>query len=162
MTSSKKHDVEPPNQNKGIWQRVVGRSLHEVWVSWNSFLALEYTRQITKCWNFSNMVWYIISWKWCLQMPLYKINVTRDLNTLLAPIFCASNSYLVQWLAWLWARTLQNMVGLQQFPNIQTSRVSCQKGPTCHAYAWQIGPFWQDTLDMWSSRVSGCYYAEGR
>ena len=25
--------------------------------------------------------------------------------------------------------------------------VSCQKGPTRHAYAWQIGPFWQDTLD---------------
>ena len=22
-----------------------------------------------------------------------------------------------------------------------TSRVSCQKGPTRHAYAWQIGPF---------------------
>ena len=32
-------------------------------------------------------------------------------------------------------------------PNI--SMVSCQKGPTCHAYAWQIGPFWQDTLDIW-------------
>ena len=29
------------------------------------------------------------------------------------------------------------------------SMVSCQKGPTCHAYAWQIGPFWQDTLDIW-------------
>ena len=28
------------------------------------------------------------------------------------------------------------------------SRVSCQKGPTRHAYAWQIGPFWQDTLDV--------------
>ena len=28
------------------------------------------------------------------------------------------------------------------------SRVSCQKGPTRHAYAWQIGPFWQDTLEM--------------
>ena len=27
-------------------------------------------------------------------------------------------------------------------------RVSCQKGPTRHAYAWQIGPFWQDTLDV--------------
>ena len=26
--------------------------------------------------------------------------------------------------------------------------VSCQKGPTRHAYAWRIGPFWQDTLDM--------------
>ena len=29
------------------------------------------------------------------------------------------------------------------------SRVSCQNSPTRHAYAWQIGPFWQDTLDMW-------------
>ena len=27
--------------------------------------------------------------------------------------------------------------------------VSCQKGPTRHAYAWQIGPIWQDTLDIW-------------
>ena len=26
------------------------------------------------------------------------------------------------------------------------SMVSCQKGPTRHAYAWQIGPFWQGTL----------------
>ena len=28
--------------------------------------------------------------------------------------------------------------------------VSCQKGPTRHAYAWQIGPFLQDTIEMWS------------
>ena len=28
------------------------------------------------------------------------------------------------------------------------SMVSCQKGPTRHAYAWQIGPFRQDTLDI--------------
>ena len=28
------------------------------------------------------------------------------------------------------------------------SMLSCQKGPTRHAYAWQIGPFWQDTLDI--------------
>ena len=27
------------------------------------------------------------------------------------------------------------------------TRVSCQKGPTHHAYVWQIGPFWQDILD---------------
>ena len=27
------------------------------------------------------------------------------------------------------------------------SRVSCQKGPICHAYAWRVGPFWQDTID---------------
>ena len=31
----------------------------------------------------------------------------------------------------------------------KTSRVSWQKGPTRHAYAWQIGHFWQDTLDIW-------------
>ena len=33
--------------------------------------------------------------------------------------------------------------------------VSCQKGPTHHAYAWQIGPFWQDTLDLWYQEFSG-------
>ena len=27
-------------------------------------------------------------------------------------------------------------------------RVSRKKGPIRHAYAWQIGPFWQDTLDL--------------
>ena len=35
-------------------------------------------------------------------------------------------------------------------PDKLITRVSCQKGPTRHAYAWQIGPFWQDTLeDRW-------------
>ena len=34
------------------------------------------------------------------------------------------------------------------------SMVSCQKGPTRHAYAWQIGPIWQDTLDMWCWYIS--------
>ena len=31
------------------------------------------------------------------------------------------------------------------------SMVSCQKGSTHHAYAWLIGPFWQDTLDLFIS-----------
>ena len=35
------------------------------------------------------------------------------------------------------------------------SRVSCKKGPTRHAYPWQIGPFWQDTLEMWVTISSG-------
>ena len=29
-----------------------------------------------------------------------------------------------------------------------SSMVSCQMGPTRHAYAWQIEPFWQDTLEL--------------
>ena len=32
--------------------------------------------------------------------------------------------------------------------SIHISRVSCHKGPTRHAYACQIGPFSQDTLDL--------------
>ena len=26
--------------------------------------------------------------------------------------------------------------------------MSCQKGPICHAQAWRVGPFWQDTIDI--------------
>ena len=33
------------------------------------------------------------------------------------------------------------------------SRVSRQKGPTRHAYAWQIWPFWQDTLDYYQIQM---------
>ena len=31
------------------------------------------------------------------------------------------------------------------------SMVSCQKGPTRHASAWQKGPIWQDTLELLTS-----------
>ena len=31
---------------------------------------------------------------------------------------------------------------------VDISMIFCQKGPTRHAHAWQIGPFWQDTLDI--------------
>ena len=36
------------------------------------------------------------------------------------------------------------------------SRVSCQKGPTRHVYAWQIGPFWQDTPDAFFDAGRKC------
>ena len=36
--------------------------------------------------------------------------------------------------------------------------VSCQKGPTRHAYAWQIGPFWQDTLDISCAYIQHVQY----
>ena len=40
-------------------------------------------------------------------------------------------------------------------------RVSCQKGPTRHAYAWQIGPFWNIPSILHNIRTlsSQCLYA---
>ena len=36
--------------------------------------------------------------------------------------------------------------------------MSCQKGPTHHACAWQIGPFWQDTLGIcFSALIIHCF-----
>ena len=42
--------------------------------------------------------------------------------------------------------TADGSYGHEQFAP-QISMVSCQKGPTRHASAWQLGPFW-DTLDI--------------
>ena len=44
---------------------------------------------------------------------------------------------------------------------IQRWRVSCQRGPTRHAYAWLIGPFWQDTLEIKPNDFS-CHIAKWR
>ena len=41
------------------------------------------------------------------------------------------------------------------------SRVSYQKGPTRHAYAWQIGPFSQDILDLIIDVRQGCFTGTG-
>ena len=46
------------------------------------------------------------------------------------------------------------------------SRASCQKGPTHHAYAWRVGPFWLDTLafsimgflSTWSMKL--CHFTD--
>ena len=44
--------------------------------------------------------------------------------------------------------SFHNFNWTKKIKHIHISRVSCKKGPTCHAYAWQIGHFWQDTLDI--------------
>ena len=38
---------------------------------------------------------------------------------------------------------------------VHNSMVSYQKGPTHHAYAWQIRPFWQDTYPRTQGRGEG-------
>ena len=37
-----------------------------------------------------------------------------------------------------------------------TSRVSCQKGLICHAYAWQVRLLWLDTIDLWPFFLGKC------
>ena len=39
-------------------------------------------------------------------------------------------------------------ISIAKMSNCYILIVSCQKGPTRHTYAWQIEPFWQDTLDL--------------
>ena len=41
-----------------------------------------------------------------------------------------------------------------------TSRVSCQKGPICHASAWRVGPFWQEDL-IWLTGSAFSVYIHG-
>ena len=48
----------------------------------------------------------------------------------------------------IFSKHLQLLVSVYLIIQI-SGALSCQKGPTCHAYAWQIGPFWQDTLYIW-------------
>ena len=49
--------------------------------------------------------------------------------------------YLVLW----WVHRVTSWLSWWYAHNMIYSMVSCEKGPTRHAYAWQIGPFWQDT-----------------
>ena len=51
---------------------------------------------------------------------------------------------------YMYAAQYHTLASLLASPDsCNNSRVSCQKGPTCHAYPWQVGPFWQDTLELW-------------
>ena len=74
----------------------------------------------------------------CNTCMLREKEISRDLST-----GCARGEYPMSHHYGVWRHT--------PVTDSHISRVSCQKGHTRHAYAWQIGPFWQDTLDM-----SGC------
>ena len=41
----------------------------------------------------------------------------------------------------------QSTLNIWQYIQQNIARVSCKKGPICHAEAWRVGPFLQDTLD---------------
>ena len=74
-------------------------------------------------------------WIWCTRLMIRQLRF----------------SWIMVWFRWwLGARkgTSHYLTKRRPISATQISRVSCQKGPTRHAYAWQIGPFRQDILDM--------------
>ena len=46
---------------------------------------------------------------------------------------------------------IQEMIKFEWYESSKTIHVDgiLPRGPYSHAYAWQMGPFWQDTLDVW-------------
>ena len=52
--------------------------------------------------------------------------------------------WYTNYMDWFWTGSNSKIFQLWKV----ISMVSRHKGPTRHAYAWQIGPIWQDTRDM--------------
>ena len=82
--------------------------------------------------------WYKSPWKWLI----YKRNVEQPKKIIK---FTVRHNY-----SSAQDNTLLNtaMLELKNITIRLNSMASCQNGPTRHAYAWQIGPFWQDTIEF--------------
>ena len=96
-------------------------------------------------WSFliNEVLWYLFTWRqfhWEYWIYLLFIWV-RSRN-------CGC---LVTWFCYQLIAKPGNKTAAVLWPDpyeFENSRVSWQKGPTRHAFAWQIGPFWQDTLEL--------------
>ena len=75
----------------------------------------------------------------CLISSHYNTPVKPVILVALAP-FDISGTYSI-----MKSNLLHSLNSLNRIYSIVKSRVSCQNGPTRHAYAWQIRPFGQDT-----------------
>ena len=76
---------------------------------------------------------------WCIRNANYK-----GLHQLLA--FSASHVSVI--VTQITGKSNVHWTACSSQQQQNSLRVSCQKGPTRHAYAWQIGPFWQDNLEF--------------
>ena len=61
---------------------------------------------------------------------------------------CDVNIFQVGLLIVAYCDVIGSIVAYGDIIGSNNSMVSCLKGPTRHAYAWQIGPFWQGTIDI--------------
>ena len=84
------------------------------------------------CTQVHALLCFIVVWSWLILLISFKASSWHWGNALLKQ----------QWR--IWVNALQVSIHYMHM----ILMVSCQNGPTRHAYAWQIGPFWQDTLDI--------------
>ena len=76
-----------------------------------------------------------------LQIVLFTIDLINFLYWIVHISFlsgCMSSVYL----SINFGGIIKTEFTLDELNSVYNSMVSCQKGPTHHAYAWQIGPFW--------------------
>ena len=66
-----------------------------------------------------------------------------SISSVLAMEYCTKPLICQYKLLWVYPETID------QVRDELNSVVSCQKGPTHHAYAWPLGSFWQDTLKLY-------------
>ena len=73
---------------------------------------------------------------WCYALLWYDCIISCDTFFYILQGCFDGTGAIARWPQWQWS-------------DVEMSRVSCQKGPICQA--WWIGPFWQDTLDVWAT-----------
>ena len=100
---------------------------------------------MNQCWNIvnqtlGNKLQWNLNWNLYIFIEEYAFeNVVRKLAAILSQ---------PQWVKhYIYYSNGQDIYIIWTHKRHLILMVSCQKGPTRHAYAWQIGPFWQDTLD---------------
>ena len=116
-------------------QVALGLEWHETWppIGWNHPLGLSGLNIGWDCLSHNVTNGNLHHFQRPLRVPLHNPNGRP-----------ATRAVQGDWKGQLPPGTTRKIVGFA----LHISMVSCQKGPTRHAYTWQIGPFWQDTIDM--------------
>ena len=104
---------------------------------WTSFYFKTYSNHI---FSYGSRPVQSMRWQWASRA---KEGTRRSAGPVTWKLNSKMGRLLQKWICR--TRTLTEMP--ERRPQWHMTMVSCQKGPTRHAYAWPIGPFWQDTLD---------------
>ena len=129
----------------------------EVLIQQHNILRSHYrTMGLIACWRtrISMAFFWMIRSKRSINSGPTKISISvwSTIGIKIPNIFCFFSQphiHLDTDLTVLWSvKQLHNLSFIVYKLNHQISRVSCQKGSTCHTSAWQVGTFWQDTIDI--------------